>query len=173
MAWGMKLVLIGTLLLSRAVFGQDAHALQRALKSGKVERVDHWMKRFIRDHRKGHLVLNGSTTYIIHQATYDTLVAFLRKQPGVLDATWDACLAKAAIWPGRSTIGMRWEQKGRILERCWTVQEGRPGNIGLWGWHPQVRKAREELRYGTARECTGFVAEQRRNCEAMLNAVGR
>lgn len=159
------LVLIGVL-LPASLLAQDATTFRKAIESGKVERLDRWMKRTIHDQCKGHLVINGTSTYITHQATYDTIVAFVRQQPGVIDAAWDRCVAKAAIWPGHSVVGIMCQMGGRTVERCWRVQEGRLGTIRLGRWRPRIRKPREELRYLGAQECTGFVAEQRKLCEA-------
>ena len=163
----MKALFLIGMLLPASLWAQDATTFRKAIESGKVERLDRWMKRTIHDQRKGHLVNNGSSTYIAHQATYDTIVAFVRQQPGVIDAGWDRCVAKAAIWPGHSVVGITCQMGGRTVERCWRVQEGRLGTIRIGSWRPRIRKPQEELRYTGARECTGFVAEQRKQCEAM------
>jgi hypothetical protein len=44
------------------------------------------------------------------------------------------------------------------------LQEGRPGNIELFGWRAHVRKSREQLKFMGAQECPGFVEEQQRYC---------
>lgn len=43
-------------------------------------------------------------------------------------------MGKLDIWPGHSRIGVRFEMNGAMHERCLGVQEGRPGQIRLFGW---------------------------------------
>lgn len=160
----MKIRFSFLLLLPLPLFAQDADAFARAVKSGKVNKVAHWVKHELHRQRTGKIITASESRYTSHAATYDSLVAFLRRQPGVEDAAWDKCMNKAAIWPGLSTIGMRWKQHDRVLERCWAVQEGIPGTINLFGWRPRVRRAREHLKYKGASECTGFVEAQKEHC---------
>jgi hypothetical protein len=110
------------------------------------------------------LISSPNGSYSSYTPTYDSLVAFLRRQPGVEDTAWDKCVIKEAIWPGHSNIGLRWHTRGQVFERCWTVQEGIPGTINFFGWHPQVRKSREQLKCKRALECPGFVEQQRQYC---------
>jgi hypothetical protein len=163
----MRVLLIVLLLSSTSALAQDADAFARALKSGNVHRVDRWVQRELHRTRKGHEQVTPSTTYITHGPTFDTLVAFLRRQPGVLDAAWDGCMNKLMIWPGHSRIGARFIMNGAEQERCYSVQEGRPGSIHLFGWRPQVRKDRQHLKYLSAKECPGFVEQQRSYCEGL------
>jgi len=51
-----------------------------------------------------------------------------------------------------------------MVERCYHVQEGRPGTIDLFGWRPRVQKSREELKFRGARECPGLMEDQRKAC---------
>jgi len=143
---------------------QDSERFQRALHASNEHAMDRWMKREVHRNRKGHLVTTPSASYIVHDPTHDSLVAFLRRQPGVEDAAWDKCIGKLDVWPGHSTIGMRWHARGRVVERCWTVQEGRPGTLHLFGWRPHVRKDRQHLKYKRAGNCPGFVEQQRKYC---------
>lgn len=142
---------------------QDPKRFARALRSEQA--MDRWMKKELHRQRKGHLIPTPSGSYSSHAPTFDSLVAFVRRQPGVEDAAWDRCMNKLDIWPGHSTIGMRWPIEGRIIERCWTVQEGIPGTINLFGWHPRVRKSREHLKLKRAKDCPGFIEQQRKYCE--------
>lgn len=163
----MRLLLIAPFIVPLTSSAQDSGTFARALRSGTVEHVDRWMKHEIRRHRMGHVVNTPSTTYVLHSPTFDSLVSFLRRQPGVHDAAWDGCVNKIAIWPGYSTIGLRVLINGVEHERCYRVQEGIPGAIHLFGWRPHLRKNREHLKYLGAEECPGFADEQRRNCRAM------
>ncbi|MBK8498950.1 MAG: hypothetical protein IPL52_09065 [Flavobacteriales bacterium] len=160
----MRLLLLCLLLFPLAAPAQDAKRFQRALNSGNERTLDRWMKHEIHRVRKGQLVTASSGSYTVHHSMHDNLVDFLRRQPGVEDAAWDKCVNKILLWPGHSTIGMRWRAGDVLRERCWTVQEGRPGTIKIFGWHARLRKSREQLKYTSARRCEGFVEEQKRLC---------
>lgn len=157
----------GQLQIATGFYGlpmRDPGGFARALKGGSIHAIDRWMKRELMARRKGEQVENGSTMITVHTLTYNSIVDWLRKQPGVIDAAWDGCVGKLDIWPGHSTIGLRWRVGEVVHERCWTVQEGIPGTINLFGWRPKVRKSREYLKYDRASVCPGFVEQQRKYC---------
>lgn len=160
----MRVLIIGLLFVPLAVQAQDVQRFQRALASGNVHALDRWMNHELHRQRKGHPVAASQGSYTDHAPTYDSLVAFMRLQAGVEDAAWDKCIGKLDIWPGYSTIGMRWRVDGQLEERCWGVQEGRPGTINLFGWRPKVRKNKQVLVFKKAYVCAGYVGEQRRHC---------
>jgi hypothetical protein len=157
--------LLALLLAHGALYGQNAKTFARAVRSGHVQRVDRWVKREVHRHRDRVAIDTPNGSYGSYAPTYDSLAAFMRRQPGVLDATWDRCIGKIDIWPGHSNIGMRWRQGDEMRERCWKIREGIPGTINFPGWRPHVRKDRERLKYLRAMDCPGFVAEQRRWCD--------
>jgi len=160
----MRWVTIIALLIANASSAQDTVAFARALDHHNPRALDRWVKRELHNHRKGTRITAPGSSYTSHSDTYDNLVAWLRGQPGVVDAEWDRCIGKLDIWPGHSTIGVRVQLGGVVRERCYTLQEGRPGTIKLPGWRPNVRKSREELKLVRVRECEGFVAQQLRTC---------
>jgi len=143
---------------------RDPDGFARAVKRGSIHATDRWMKRELMAQKKGEQVDNGSTMITVHSLTYNSIVDWLRKQPGVIDAAWDGCVVKIDLWPGQSTIGLRWRVGDVVHERCWTVQEGIPSTINLFGWRPKVRKSRAYLKYKRASACAGFVEQQRRYC---------
>lgn len=161
----MKTLLFGLLFVPLTLQAQDAKRFQRALASGNERAMDRWMKSEIHRVRKGHQVTTPSGSYTVHDTSHDSLVAFLRRQPGVDDAAWDKCIGKLDIWPGHSNIGLRWRVGDEVGERCWTVQEGIPGTVNFFGWRPKVRKSRANLKYKRASTCPGFVEQQRKYCE--------
>ena len=158
----MRTALLVLLFVPLVSAAQDETRFARALRSEHA--LDRWMKKELHRQRKGHLVTTPSTTYITHHQTFDSLAAFLRAQPGVVDAEWDRCIGKLDIWPGHSTIGLRVRINSAERERCYRLQEGVPGTINLFGWHPKVRGTREHLKYLGAAECPGFVEQQRKQC---------
>lgn len=143
---------------------QDPVRFARALEHRNTSALDRWMKHEFRAHRKGTLNNTSSSSYVIHAPTHDSLVAWLRQQPGVIDAAWDKCLSKPLIWPGYATVGLRVRMSRGVLERCYFLQEGRTGTIDLWGWRPRVWRSREQLKYRKASACEGFSREQRMHC---------
>jgi hypothetical protein len=162
---GRAVMMALPLVLASASFAQDAKRLQVALRSGNEHALDRWMKHELHQQRKGHTVAASQGTYTDHGPTYDSLVAFLRRQPGVEDAAWDKCIGKRDIWPGHSNIGLRWRVGDEVRNRCWTVQEGIPGTVNFFGWRPKVRKSRANLKYKRASTCPGFVEQQRKYCD--------
>lgn len=150
--------------LSTAGVAQNAASFAQALEHNSPRALDHWMKRELHHQRKGVLVTTPSTSYTIHSPTYDSLITWLRRQPGVVDAEWDRCIGKFDLWPGHSTIGVHVRLGEAVHERCYTLQEGRPGTINLPGWRPKVRRSRQTLKLVGTRECHGFGAQQRRIC---------
>lgn len=163
----MRGALFGLLLVPFVLHAQDPKRFQRALNARGEHSLDRWVKHEIHRQREGRLISTPSGSYSSYAPTYDSLVAFLRRQPGVEDAAWDRCMGKLDIWPGHSNIGLRWHGRGRVMERCWSVQEGRPGTLHLFGWRPHVRKDRQQLKYKKAQRCPGFVEQQRRYCEQL------
>ena len=160
----MRFIVFLLLILPAGVHAQNAQRFQHALNARSESALDRWMKHELHRHRKRQLIDTPNGSYGSYAPTYDSLVAFLRRQPGVEDAMWDRCMGKLDIWPGHSNIGVRWHARGQVFERCWTVQEGIPGTLKLPGWRPHVRKDRELLTYKRARACPGFVEQQRKYC---------
>ena len=163
----MRWLLILLFCVVNASYAQDTAAFARALERDNPRALDHWMKCELHRHRKGTRITSPGSSYTSHSATYDTLAAWLRQQPGVLDAEWDRCVGKLDLWPGHSTIGVQVRLGGVVRERCYTLQEGRTGTIKLPGWRPKVRKSREVLKLVGIRECTGFVVNQRGYCAGL------
>lgn len=160
----MRALLLAVMLFGTTLLAQDTKSFTRALEHHSPHALDRWMKREFHRQRKGVLINNGSGSYTFHSLTYDSLVVWLRRQPGVLDADWDRCVNKILLWPGHSTIGVHVRLGGAVRERCYTLQEGRTGTITVFGWRPRVRKSRQDLKLVGVRDCQGFVTEQRRYC---------
>jgi len=160
----MRALLLFLFVLPLLAQAQNAKRFQHALVSSSERAMDRWMKSGIHRVRKGHQVTTPSSSYTVHDPSHDSLVAFLRRQPGVDDAAWDKCIGKLDVWPGHSTIGLRWRVGDGLHERCWTVQEGIPGTVNIFGWRPKVRKSRAYLKYERASTCPGFVEQQRKYC---------
>ena len=165
MAGTMKAMMIVFFVIPFTLHAQNAARFARALESGRVQAIDHWMKRELKAQKKGVLINNGSTAYTVHHPTYDSLVSFLMEQPGLLDAAWDRCQTKPAIWPGHSTVGLRFMLNGKLHERCYNLQEGIPGTPDFFFFWAHVRKDRDHFKFLRALACPGFIEQQRKICE--------
>ena len=144
---------------------QDAKRFLRALNSGNERSLDRWTKRLIHDQRIGHPVSTSGPTSIRHAPTFDSLVAFMRRLPGVENAAWKGCTSMMLIWPGYNTIGLRWHNSDEIRGCCWTVQEGMPGTANLLGGHLKVQKDSYHLKYKRANSCACSVEQQWKCCD--------
>ena len=144
---------------------QDPDGFTRAVERGSIGAIDRWMKRELMAKKRGEQLDNGSTMITVHTLTYNSIVDWLKKQPGVIDAAWDGCVDKIDLWPGHSTIGLRVVLNGVERERCYRVQEGRLGTVNIFGWRPRIRKSREHLKLLGAEDRPGFVVLQHKYCE--------
>ena len=162
-AW-MLLLLLGPLF----PFADNDPRLARIIERGHVGRIDRYMRRMInrlgRDHRAPtYLHPVGGAEDVISDLYY-----VLRTQIGVSVADWDRCVMKPGTWPGTWTFGVVYRTRegkvDEILERCYTIQGGRPGTLNLFGWRPHVRKDRNDLKVTHIESCPGFVELQRKIC---------
>lgn len=165
----MRVLLILLFLLPiLASAGNDPH-FARVIAQGKPHRIDRYMRRFI--HREGKAFLEASALHPQGgaEARMGELAALLRTQLGVLDADWDRCVTKPAVWPGTWTFGVvfrtREGKTGEVLERCYTIKGGRLGTVDLIFWRPHLRKNRSDLRCTEAAACPGYIEEQRAHCK--------
>lgn len=150
-----------------ATAGNDPR-FARIIARGHVGRIDRYMRRLIeregRDHRAPTCLHPMGGAEDVLSGLYDQL----RTQIGVSLTDWDRCVLKPGPWPGTWTFGVVFRtREGKvddILERCYTIQGGRPGTINLFGWRPHVRKDRPHLKVKHIRACTGFVEQQRKIC---------
>ncbi|HRH37594.1 MAG TPA: hypothetical protein PK760_04585 [Flavobacteriales bacterium] len=143
--------------------------LSRIIARGHVGRIDRYMRRLIhregRDHRAPTYMfpLGGAEDVI------SDLYGLLRTQIGVNAVDWDRCVIQVGTWPGTWTLGVVFRtREGKvddILERCYTIQGGRPGTINLFGWHPRVRKDRYHLKVKRVTTCPDFLEQQRKICD--------
>ncbi len=164
----MRYALLVACLLPLLAFADNDPRFARIIERGHVGRIDRYMRRLIeregRDHRAPtYLHPMGGAEDVLSDLYYQ-----LRTQIGVSMADWDRCVMKPGTWPGTWTFGVVFRtQEGKvddILERCYTIQGGRPGTINLFGWHPRLRKSRSDLKVVGRGACVGFVEQQRKTC---------
>ena len=164
----MRYVLLLVCLLPLLASAENDPRLSRIIERGHVGRIDRYMRRLI--HREGRDYRAPSYMFPLGGAedVISDLYATLRKQIGVIGVDWDRCVIQAGTWPGTWTLGVVFRtREGKvddILERCYTIQGGRPGTINLFGWHPRVRKDRPHSKVTRIESCPGFVEQQRKIC---------
>jgi len=99
-----------------------------------------------------------------HHYDLDTLTRWLKNMPCVEDAVRDKCQQKELIYPGSSSVGVKFKTSEGIVEKCFWIQEGTTGNVNIFGWKPHIFKSRNILRYKKMYDCKGFIELQRQNC---------
>lgn len=165
----MRAAFLLACLLPLLALADNDPRLARIIHQGNAHRIDRYMRRLIAREGRHH----GASTYMHAlggaESRIGELYETLRKQIGVIEVDWDRCVIKPAIWPGTYTLGVVFRTRDGyewdILERCYTIQGGRTGTINIFGWHPRVRKSRDDLKCTAATECMGFVEEQKKLCE--------
>jgi hypothetical protein len=88
------------------------------------------------------------------------------KLPGVLDAYYDYCQEKIALYPGWMTLGVRFQQDSIELEKCYSIRLAKPSQY----WRRLIfrpLKNKEQLYH--IKKWTyyqpGFIDFQRKKCE--------
>lgn len=160
------LILIIGLMTFRGLYAQN-RTFEKAIDNGSFRCIERIIKKEIRKVKKGTEFFNGTgsgmqTSFV---ASFDSIVNWLLLHKGVIDATWDKCQAKAAIYPGSSTIGVVFKTKNGPVEKCYRVQEGTTARPNIMGWRPVLFKARMILKYRGSKDCSGFVENQKKLCD--------
>jgi hypothetical protein len=119
--------------------------------------------------RKGVIYFNGegSGYQINFSSSLDSITYWLKRQDCVLDAFWDKCQDKIAIYPGHSSIGIQFNTKTGITEKCFLIQEGTNRQLNLFGWKPKLFKPKKILLYKKMYDCENLIELQKKNCEKM------
>jgi hypothetical protein len=109
--------------------------------------------------------LDTSLGYHDYTGAIDSLVRIFQAMPCVEDAFADKCAMKIAIWPGTSIVGVNYLVNDSVQGFCYTLQEGKMRSIRLNGVFHFPLKSKEKLVFLSSHRCSGFIEEQRRNCE--------
>jgi hypothetical protein len=97
-------------------------------------------------------------------------IGWLMIQDCVADAYRDQCENKLAIFPGRSSIGVKFKTNSGIKEKCFSIQEGTTGQINILGWRPKISKSKYILSYKNTYDCEGFIEIQKQKCNQSLKS---
>ncbi len=152
-------------------FSQNEKAFCKAVAEMRFNKVERMIKKIIKKNRKGQIYFNGEGSgYQINLApSLDSITNWLKRQSCVEDAYWDKCQMKILIYPGSSSIGVKFKTKKGIVEKCFWIKEGTTGQLNIFGWRPKVAKAKQQLVYKKMYDCKGFVETQKKNCDLLSN----
>lgn len=158
-------MLIGCLSFDNS-FSQS-RSFEKAIEKGNFGKAERLVKKKIREYKNGVEFFNvpANSKQVSFVAAYDSIVNWLMLHKGVKDATWDKCQNKVAIYPGASTIGIVFQMKNDVVEKCYRVQEGTTGQPNIFGWRPAMFKPKMKLIFKGSSDCTGFIQKQKRLCE--------
>lgn len=163
----MKLIIavITGCFFSVTAFAQNARFC-KAVEKGNFKKAEYLFKSQVKKRKKGTACYNGAGSgyQITHHYDLDTLTRWLKNMPCVEDAVRDKCQQKELIYPGSSSVGVKFKTSEGIVEKCFWIQEGTTGNVNIFGWKPHIFKSRNILRYKKMYDCKGFIELQRQNC---------
>lgn len=154
------------LLTFQTSFAQSERKFEKAVADLNFKKVERMVCKLVKRYQEGQTYFNGegSGIQIDLSPSLDSINNWLKGQNCVEDAFWDKCQIKVAIYPGMSSVGVKFKTKEGIIEKCFKIQEGTTGQINIFGWHPKMSKAKKVLVYKRMYDCAGFVDLQKRNC---------
>lgn len=149
------------------VFCQNEIAFCKAVANSNFKKVERIVKNVIKENKTGQIYFNGEGSgYQINLSPcFDSITNWFKKQHCVQDAYWDKCQEKVSIYPGHSSIGVKFITNKGIVEKCFLIQEGTTGQINFSGWRPKLLKSKKVLVYKKMYDCENFIEQQKRNCE--------
>lgn len=73
-------------------------------------------------------IIRKNNTYNPHEneGSLEIVLQEVLKLPGVLDAYYDYCQEKIALYPGWMTLGVRFQQDSIELEKCYSIRLAKP-----------------------------------------------
>jgi hypothetical protein len=147
-------------------FSQDEKAFCKAGYNMNFKKTERILHKVIKENRKGQVFFNGARSgYQTNLApSLDSITNWLKRQECVEDAFRDKCQMKEAIYPGYSSIGVKFKTKNGMIEKCFLIQEGTTGQINIFGWKPKIFKSKTILVYKKMYDCGNFIEQQRINC---------
>jgi hypothetical protein len=158
-------ILFGWAFIS-ASFSQN-ESFEKAIENGNFKKIEMRIKKEIKKYKYGVKFYNGpgSGLQTSFKPSLDSVVNWLLQCNGVVDATWDKCQIKLAIYPGAASIGVVFKTKKGLVEKCYKIQKGTTGQVNIFGWKLMLSKPKSKLVYRGSKDCTGFVVYQKALCK--------
>ncbi len=149
-----------------AVFGQHKTPFGKAVYTSNFGKVERLVRAQILKNKKASTLNyeSASSTVTTFVPNLDSIVAWLTKQEGVVDACWNKCENKLLLYPGHSTIGCLLQTKDSLVEKILIVQEGTTGCVRLFGYNFKLTAAKPILVYQKMCSSNGFVLRQYKLC---------
>lgn len=165
------IMLLSLLLFVNISYSQNNCNFCKAVEKGNFNKVERLFKKEVRKRENGTQFYNGpgSGMQTTHSYNIDTLTMWLKNHPCVADAYPDKCQEKIAIYPGHSSIGVKFNTNKGIVEKCFLLQEGTMGTVNILGWRPHLFEAKNILVYKKIYGCSGFIEQQKINCNPEKN----
>lgn len=164
------MVLTTTLFICQGLFSQSNHAFCKAVAHANFSKAERIFKRQVKKYANVYPYSSKDSGRVIKTAYEDNntaIINWLKKQEGVADAFWDKCQAKPAIYPGYTSIGVKFKTKDGIAEKCFLIQEGTTGQVNILGWKPKLFKSKPTLVYRKMFNCDNFIEQQKKNCDSI------
>ncbi len=163
----LKLILLIVFVLDfHNAFCQSYTKFCSAVENESFKKVERMVKKQVHKYRNGTTYNYGQndcqTTF---KNSFDSITLWLKNQSCIEDSFWDKCQEKAAIYPWSSTIGVQFRTKKGIVEKCFLIQEGKTGQVNIFGWRPKIFKSKKILFYKKMYNCTNFIEQQKINCQ--------
>ena len=156
-----KLLLLLPFLLGTTMAEPSADDFCRWVEKGQMNKVEKAIKQQIHRYRSGEQVPTSSgDSYTTHGGVLNLIEGWLNDKPCV-EATWDKCEVKIALFPGHARLGARYNNG---QELCYNVQLGKTRSINKWlGWLHYFPESNKMIYQGSS-VCDGFVDYQRGLC---------
>ncbi|MFH1121303.1 MAG: hypothetical protein V1775_15900 [Bacteroidota bacterium] len=163
-----KIIILTAMFLNFEIASsQNEKALCKAVDNMKFRKAEKIVRKVIRINQTGQTNPDSEAGgYTINLSPcFDSITNWLKKRECVDDAFWDKCQAKMAIYPGWSSIGVKFRTKKGIVEKCFLIQEGTTGQVNLLGWRPKLFKSKKILVYNRMVDCEKFIEQQKKYCK--------
>ena len=159
------LVLLLTFTLNINTLAQWKHRQRKVICEAASDqnwaKADRQVKKLVKKWGK----LDTSLGYPDYSKAMDSIAMLFRSLPCVRDSYGDFCQDKISIWPGWTTIGVSFRTTEGIIDRCYTIQQGKPRSFSLKGLFLIPLGAKEKLVYKGSSLCEGFVETERERCQ--------
>ncbi|MBR9860747.1 hypothetical protein GYB22_08370 [bacterium] len=156
----MKAIIAGIFIII-SIYSEAKPSMCNHVKKENWKKVDRSVKSIILKHKKADLYVSPTSSYHYYSPSLDSICAEINTLDCVDTALWDKYATKIAIYPGHSTIGVRFLSDTGFTERCYLVQEGGIRRMNsLLRWTSIYMVDRHRLFYEGSDFCNGFIEEQ-------------